>query len=126
WVIGSAKEKELGQAIVEGLGQHAINLSGRTELVDAVDLLSCAEQVVTNDSGLMHIAAAVGTKLNVIYGSSTPDYTPPLTNKENVEIHYLALECSPCFERVCPLRHTNCLREIKPANIYRAIKQCAR
>ncbi|MDA3869914.1 MAG: lipopolysaccharide heptosyltransferase II [Gammaproteobacteria bacterium] len=111
WVIGSAKEKALGDAITAGQGTHAINLCGRTELVDAVDLLSCAEQAVTNDSGLMHVAAAVGIKLNVIYGSSTPDYTPPLT--DNAVIHYKNLYCSPCFKRVCPLGHTNCLNYIE-------------
>jgi len=118
WVIGSAKEKELGQTIVDGLGEYAINLSGQTELVDTVDLLSCVEQVVTNDSGLMHVAAAVGTKLNVIYGSSTPDYTPPLSSKEKLNVFYLDLDCSPCFKRICPLGHTNCLLNITAEDIY--------
>lgn len=121
WVIGSAKEKALGDAITSGQGQHAINLCGRTELVDAVDLLSCAEQAVTNDSGLMHVAAAVGVKLNVIYGSSTPDYTPPLINEDKKSVCYLNLECSPCFKRICPLGHTRCLSEILPENIYKDI-----
>ena len=118
WVVGSAKEKALGQAIIERAGQHAINLCGRTELVDAVDLLSCAEQAVTNDSGLMHVAAAVGIKLNVIYGSSTPDYTPPLTSDEKMNIFYKNLSCSPCFKRVCPLGHTNCLLEITAEAVF--------
>lgn len=117
WVIGSIKEKELGATIVAGLGEHAINLSGKTELVDTVDLLSCAEQIVSNDSGLMHIAAATGVKLNVIYGSSTPEYTPPLTIPDNVNIFYKSLSCSPCFKRQCPLGHTNCLLEISPNEI---------
>ncbi|MDT8453119.1 MAG: lipopolysaccharide heptosyltransferase II [Gammaproteobacteria bacterium] len=116
WVIGSAKEKALGVAITSGLGAHAINLCSRTELVDTVDLLSCAEQAVTNDSGLMHVAAAVSIKLNVIYGSSTPEYTPPLT--ENAVIHYKNLDCSPCFKRVCPLGHTNCLNNIKHEDVF--------
>lgn len=110
WVIGSVKEKKLGKTIVENLGEHAINLCGKTDLVDTVDLLSCAEQVVTNDSGLMHVAAAVGVVVNVVYGSSTPDYTPPLTDK--VAIHYRNLSCSPCFKKVCPFGHSNCLLEI--------------
>lgn len=118
WIIGSVKEKELGDTIVEDLGEHAINLSGKTELVDTVDLLSCAEQVVTNDSGLMHVAAAVGVMLNVVYGSSTPDYTPPLTSDEKMNILYEALSCSPCFERVCPLGHTDCLIRIKEKKVY--------
>ena len=67
-----------------------------------VVLLSCAEQVVTNDSGLMHVAAAVGTKLNVIYGSSIPDYTLPLTDK--AVVNYRSLNCVPCFKSICPFR----------------------
>lgn len=123
WVIGSAKEKALGDAITSGLMQHAINLSGHTELVDAVDLLSCAEQAVTNDSGLMHVAAAVGIKLNVIYGSSTPDYTPPLALAEKMNIFYKNLSCSPCFKRDCPLGHTNCLVEIPAEQVYERLQQ---
>ena len=123
WVIGSAKEKALGQALTEGLGQHAINLCGRTELVDAVDLLSCAEQAVSNDSGLMHVAAAVGIKLNVIYGSSTPDYTPPLMADEKMNVFYKKLSCSPCFKRVCPLGHTNCLLEITAEEVFERLRQ---
>ena len=121
WLIGSDKEKALSENIVEGLGLNAINLCGKTELVDTVDLLSCAEQVVTNDSGLMHVAAAVGVKLNVIYGSSTPDYTPPLSSKESMNIFYLDLECSPCFQRVCKLEHTNCLNNITAQSVFEKI-----
>jgi len=119
WVIGSEKEKALGQVIVDESGQYAINLCGRTELVDAVDLLSCAEQVVTNDSGLMHVAAAVGVRLNVIYGSSTPDYTPPLSDK--VAIHYRGLDCSPCFQRTCRLGHMNCLNKITAQSVFKSM-----
>ena len=65
---------------------------------------------MTNDSGLMHVAAAVGTHLQAIYGSSSPRYTPPLTGR--ADIHWLELSCSPCFERTCPLGHTNCLNQL--------------
>ncbi len=123
WVIGSAKEKTLGDAITAGLGPHAFNLCGRTELVDTVDVLSCAEQTVTNDSGLMHIAAAVNIKLNVIYGSSTPDYTPPLASAEKMNVFYKNLHCSPCFKRNCPLGHTNCLVEIKAEQVFERLQQ---
>jgi heptosyltransferase II len=118
WVLGSAKESALGESITRELGEAGRNLCGRTELVDVVDLLAVATQVVTNDSGLMHIAAAVGTKLNVIYGSSTPDYTPPLAEVSSMNIFYQALSCSPCFKRVCPLGHTNCLNDIDVDSVY--------
>ncbi len=121
WVIGSAKEKELGKTVVDELGEYAVNLCGKTELVDAVDLLSCAEQVITNDSGLMHVAAAVGVKLNVIYGSSTPDYTPPLTDR--MVVHYRNLDCSPCYKRRCPLEHLDCLIGIDANQVYKKMFQ---
>lgn len=81
WVFGSAKERELGEQIEGVAGTGVANLCGRTRLEDVVDLVSLAEIVVTNDSGLMHVAAAVGARIVVIYGASSPDYTPPLTDK---------------------------------------------
>ncbi|GAA3896282.1 lipopolysaccharide heptosyltransferase II [Halomonas cibimaris] len=117
-VIGGPKDHPAGEAIVEGLA-HARNLCGETSLADAVDLLAGSEQAVTNDSGLMHVAAAVGTRVQAIYGSSSPAYTPPLT--ANAQIHYLALDCSPCFKRVCPLGHTNCLNHLYPEPLYHAV-----
>ncbi|WP_458525168.1 lipopolysaccharide heptosyltransferase II [Onishia taeanensis] len=117
-VLGGPKDAPAGEVICKGLS-HAHNLCGRTRLADAVDLLADCEQVVTNDSGLMHVAAAVGTRVHAIYGSSTPEYTPPLT--DNARIHYLALSCSPCFARECPLGHTNCLKDISPERMLKAI-----
>ncbi|WP_338061227.1 lipopolysaccharide heptosyltransferase II [Kushneria phosphatilytica] len=99
-VLGGPKDRPAGDTISERLA-GVVNLCGRTTLADAVDLLGCCEQVVTNDSGLMHVAAAVGTHLQAIYGSSSPRYTPPLTGR--ADIHWLELSCSPCFERTCPL-----------------------
>ena len=84
-------------------------------VADVIDLIACTEQVVSNDSGLMHVAAALDVKVNVIYGSSSPEYTPPLTDA--AEIFYEKLGCSPCFQRVCPLGHTNCLSQIQPDNV---------
>jgi heptosyltransferase-2 len=110
WVLGSARESALGETIRSGSGGRAINLCGRTRLADTVDLLSLCARAVTNDSGLMHVAAAAGIPLVVIYGSTTPDFTPPLTRQ--ADILYLRLDCSPCFERTCPLGHYNCLRHI--------------
>jgi heptosyltransferase-2 len=121
WVLGSAKDQAAGQHIAQGqeggAGQSGFvfNLCGRTQLADTVDLLALAKQAVTNDSGLMHVAAAVGTQVHAIYGSSSPRYTPPLT--ANKVVHYLGLECSPCFKRTCPLGHLDCLRGIKPGDI---------
>ena len=119
WVFGSAKEQALGEEIMKAAGAGVQNLCGSTKLGDVVDLLSLCESAVSNDSGLMHIAAAVGIKLIALYGSSTPDYTPPLSDK--AEVVYLRLECSPCFQRECPLKHLNCLKQIAVDDIYRRV-----
>ena len=119
WVLGSDKDKAAGDEIAGDNDVH--NLCGRTQLVDTVDLLACAKSVVSNDSGLMHVAAAVGVNINVIYGSSTPEYTPPLTADDKKNIFYLGLDCSPCFKRVCPLGHTNCLLEISYKDVFEKI-----
>jgi len=117
-VLGGPKDAEAGEAIVRGL-EHVHNLCGRTRLADAVDLLADCRQVVTNDSGLMHVAAAVSTRVHALYGSSSPAYTPPLT--DSAEIHYLALDCSPCFARTCPLGHTRCLVELSPERLLASV-----
>jgi len=97
------------------------NLCGQTSLVEAVDLLATAAVAVSNDSGLMHVAAAVGTHVVAIYGSSTPDFTPPLT--ERASIHYSRLACSPCFKRECPLGHLDCLNGIAVEQILTSVER---
>ncbi len=121
WVLGSAGERELGERIRAGAGARIFNLCGETRLEDTVDLLSAATAAVTNDSGLMHVAAAAGTRVVAIYGSSSPDFTPPLTPRKT--ILYLGLDCSPCFQRQCPLGHLNCLNEISPTTVANEIKR---
>ncbi|MGI9237912.1 MAG: lipopolysaccharide heptosyltransferase II [Woeseiaceae bacterium] len=119
WLLGSEKDGDAGDTIASG--SAATNLCGKTSLADVIDLLGCTEQAVSNDSGLMHIAAAVGTHVHGIYGSSSPHFTPPLTDRRDV--HYLDLECSPCFERDCPLGHLRCLRELTPQTILASIRR---
>lgn len=121
WVLGSEKDAAAGDAITKNSENKVVNLCGKTQLIDTVDLLACAQKVVSNDSGLMHVAAAVGAEVAVIYGSSTPDYTPPLTSDDKQYIFYLALECSPCFKRVCPLGHTDCLHNISDGDVFTKI-----
>jgi len=119
WVLGSADEQPLGEQIRTGAGAHVFNLCGQTSLEDTVDLLSATRAAVTNDSGLMHVAAAAGTHVVALYGSSSPHFTPPLTERKT--IHYLGLACSPCFQRECPLGHLNCLRQISPESVAAAV-----
>ena len=122
WILGSQKDAQAGEKIEASApaGAGVRNLCGKTSLEDVIDLLGHVEQAVSNDSGLMHIAAAVGTHVHAIYGSSTPAFTPPLT--AHADTHYLELECSPCFERTCPLEHLNCLRQISAAAVHMAIR----
>ncbi len=117
WVLGSTKDNDAGETIAAD--GTAINLCGETSLEDVIDVLALCQQAVSNDSGLMHIAAAVGCHVHGIYGSSSPAFTPPLT--ASADIHHLDLDCSPCFERTCPLRHLNCLREIAPESVFARI-----
>lgn len=121
WLLGSQKDHANAQQIIQlaGEGEGIVNLCGSTELVDAVDLLSVCSAAVSNDSGLMHVAAAVGIPVVGIYGSSTPDYTPPLSEHAAVVYHRLA--CSPCFKRRCPLGHGDCLKGIAVDEVWRQL-----
>jgi heptosyltransferase-2 len=123
WIFGSEKDRASGEAIAAACAQGAVNLCGRTRLEDVVDLLALAPLVVTNDSGLMHVAAAVGSHVIAIYGSSSPHYTPPLTQRASV--FYRALSCSPCFARECPLGHFQCMLGIGVDAVYAAVEQAA-
>jgi heptosyltransferase-2 len=120
WLLGSARDSEVAAEVQRYARANLVNLTGRTQLEDVVDLLAMARAVVTNDSGLMHVAAAVDTPLVAIYGSSTPDYTPPLTDK--AAIVYDRLQCSPCFKRTCPRKHMQCLTHIGPDRVWSALE----
>jgi len=122
WILGSGKEAPLGREIARAANAAGVvSLAGETALVEAVDLLALADVAVSNDSGLMHIAAAVGTHTVAIYGSSTPDFTPPLT--ANATVHYRRLSCSPCFERECPLKHLDCLIGIGVDEVHASVER---
>jgi heptosyltransferase-2 len=119
WSIGSAKDAEAGAEIERLSNGAAQNLCGRTNLEQAIDLIAGARAVVSNDSGLMHVAAALGRPLAALYGSSSPAYTPPLS--PHAKIISLNLECSPCFKRECPLGHFNCLNQLQPEQVLAAL-----
>ncbi len=115
WLMGSASDVTVGEAILAARPGCAVNLCGMTDLGSAIDLMSVAHVVVSNDSGLMHVAAALARPLVALFGSSSPRHTPP--SAANARVQYLALECSPCFARECPLGHFRCMRELSPAGI---------
>jgi heptosyltransferase-2 len=122
WLLGSQSDGPVAEAICAA-APGCVNLVGKTSLGEAIDLSSLADVVVSNDSGLMHVAAATGRAVVAVYGSSDPGFTPPLTGRSR--ILYLALPCSPCFERECPLQHFRCMRDLQPHVVNQALRELA-
>jgi heptosyltransferase-2 len=121
WILGSAKDTEVVKIIQEQTKQRSVDLTGRTTLADAIDLMSQAALVVSNDSGLMHIGAALNRPLVAVYGSTDPGFTPPLNDK--VAIVREGLPCSPCFKRTCPLQHHNCMQQLSVQKVIAAAEK---
>ncbi|MDP2826557.1 MAG: lipopolysaccharide heptosyltransferase II [Sulfuritalea sp.] len=115
WLIGSARDVAVGDEITAAAEGSALNLCGRSTLEQAIDLLASARCVVSNDSGLMHVAAALERPLVALYGSSSPGYTPPLSPHARMVSRNLS--CSPCFKRECPLGHFDCMNGITPQQV---------
>lgn len=112
WILGAQWDQTIAHEIDQKVRGSIKNFSGNTTLTEAVILMSFAHHVITNDSGLMHIAAALDKKIIALYGSSSPIYTPPLT--QQATIMSLQLPCSPCFKKTCPFGHYDCLKKLTP------------
>ncbi|HUL91791.1 MAG TPA: lipopolysaccharide heptosyltransferase II [Burkholderiales bacterium] len=123
WLFGSGKDADIGEEIARLSNGAAVDLCGKTDLASAIDLLSLAEIVVSNDSGLMHVAAAVGRPVVALYGSSSPEHTPPLSRRSRVV--RTGIECSPCYARECPLGHFKCMNELAPDRVLQEIRSVA-
>jgi heptosyltransferase-2 len=115
WLLGSPGDRSTCEEITAATPDGVVNLAGRTTLLEAVDLLSLAERVVANDSGLMHVAAALDRHLVALFGSTSPDFTPPLGERSRVLSN--PVDCSPCFQRQCPLGHLQCLEGLGPEQV---------
>jgi heptosyltransferase-2 len=121
-LLGSAKEHALCEAIRAQAPERCRNLAGRTSLEEAFALIAGAGHVVSNDSGLMHVAAAFGVPQVALFGSSSPLHTPPLNDAARVvwlkqDPDYLPPDCAPCFQRDCPLGHLRCLNDVTPERV---------
>jgi heptosyltransferase-2 len=121
WIFGSSNDYVVAERINQATQQRAVNLAGKTKLEEAVDLLSLATVIVSNDSGLMHIGAALRKPLVAIYGPTSASFTPPL--HKDAKILSLKLNCQPCFQRTCPLQHHRCMRDLKPINVFAAMSE---
>ena len=121
WLFGSPKDHAVAEEISQLAPGLCRNLCGATALGQAVDLLALTDLVVCNDSGLMHVAAALGRPIVALYGSSSPGFTPPLSDQAT--ILSLNLDCSPCFKRECPLGHLDCLNKLSPEQVFAACRE---
>jgi heptosyltransferase-2 len=115
WLLGSKKDAPIAAQIAQAVQGPVHNLCGATDLAQAVDLMAAAQRVISNDSGLMHVAAALDRPLVAVFGSSSPEFTPPLSARARVV--RLGLPCSPCFKRECPLGHLKCLEDLTPDRV---------
>lgn len=121
WLLGSKNDRPVAEEICALAGDTCVDLVGRTTLDQAIDLMSFAARVVTNDSGLMHVAAALERPTAAIFGSSSPQFTPPLSPK--AQVIYLKIACSPCFRRECPYGHLDCLVQVRPERVLEIVER---
>jgi heptosyltransferase-2 len=132
-LLGSAKEAELCDEIAQSIHQErpktARNLAGKTDLSQAMALIASSQAMLSNDSGLMHVAAAMGVPQVAVFGSSSPLHTPPLSDKavvlwlKNEASYQPPLDCAPCFQRTCPLGHLRCLNDLTPERVEQAWRE---
>ncbi|PCH63154.1 MAG: lipopolysaccharide heptosyltransferase II [SAR86 cluster bacterium] len=127
WIFGSLSDKkiagEIESLIEDKNGLACKNLTSKTNLAEAIDLMSVTSAVLSNDSGLMHIGAALDKPVVAIYGSTTADFTPPLSNK--AKLLSTEISCRPCFKRECPLGHLRCLTEVSAGSAIQALGDLA-
>ncbi len=122
-VFGTEADQETARQIRQSVTkpERILDFTGKTKLIEAIALIQCCSTFVTNDSGLMHVAAALDTPLVAIFGSTDHIATGPFS--EHAIVVRKDLSCSPCKKTVCPLKHLNCLRSISPAEVLAGIRE---
>lgn len=121
WLLG-AKGDQACTSEIASLASGVSDYAGLTSLEQAMALIALSSRLVTNDSGLMHIAAALNIPLVAVYGSTSPLFTPPLS--DNSSTIGIDLACRPCFKRQCPKKgdlHLKCLNDLEPSSVIRAL-----
>lgn len=125
WIMGSKADEAIAEEITQKVSaypQHKpeiISLCGKTSLEDAIDLMSIADKVVSNDSGLMHIASALERPVVALYGATSPHFTPPLASSATIIAK--EVDCGPCFKRICPEGHHKCMQSLLPDQVVAAL-----
>ena len=118
-LLGSAKDRMVCDEITAA-APRVVNLAGATPLADAIALIARAAAVVSNDSGLLHIASALNRRIVALYGPTDPLHAPPFSDLSRSL--YLALECAPCRQRECPLGHHRCMNDLLPDSAWQALQ----
>ena len=120
-LLGSPAERELAAAIIAGATHQPVDLVGRTSLRELAALLAISDLVICQDSGPMHIAAALGKPVVALFGPTSPARTGPYCPAARVVT--LSLECAPCYSRTCPFGHQRCLRDLEVDRVLRAVRE---
>lgn len=124
-MLGSPKDHAAGEEVRAFMrGEPVYNLAGATSLGEAIALISQAAAVVSNDSGLLHIASAFNRPVVALYGPTDPDHAPPFSDK--ARSMYLKLDCAPCKQRECPLGHHHCMEQMSAASVWLALQPMLR
>jgi len=118
-VVGGPAEAELGETVAKGIG--GICIAGRTTVSQLAAAIARCELFVTNDTGPMHVADAVGTPMVAIFGPTDWIVTPPFGKNHRIVRH--EIECSPCLKRVCPLGHHDCMKKVGVDQVLRACEE---
>lgn len=119
-VFGGPGDRDIGDRICADGGPHCRNLAGATNLREAVTLIERCDRFVTNDSGLMHVAAALDVPLIAVFGPT--DHTTTYPASRSSRIVREPVPCAPCMKRECPLGHHRCMREISPERVMGALE----